>query len=402
MNTKNANIINRFVYLNKLEYLKLNKFLCLLVLQLIIFAVMISMILLGYNNNYNDIDVQLIPENIAVYRSISIFFMAWYIVIYIFIVNIKFTNQIPNIIKYLTIIPIFNLIAIGYIIFKNNWQQFPSWFLNLFYSDLESRRLNLRHSWKYKMMIGLLILMTPILVIAFYQKSDYLEIYPINGIGEPIVYKNLWFCSLQYFTIQTNLFCYSFVLLFVIKPDLKIFKYNSFLISCIVYIFIVGVTYDFALFPVKVVNGELAKWNWYKYFCNIYEHLINPVAFVTCGIIYICKDNVQLKKQKYSKFIFYSLIIPLIYLIYATVLPFISNVSVYGFVTNCNPNVYNEILVDKSSYLSNGNPINILFIIGYAFLFFGLLTGVYYLNLYKAHLWKVWKHEKRYCKRCCY
>ena len=76
MNTKNANIINRFVYLNKLEYLKLNKFLCLLVLQLIIFAVMISMILLGYNNNYNDIDVQLIPENIAVYRSISIFFMA--------------------------------------------------------------------------------------------------------------------------------------------------------------------------------------------------------------------------------------------------------------------------------------------------------------------------------------
>ena len=68
-------------------------------------------------------------------------------------------------------------------------------------------------------MIGLLILMSPILVIAFYQNSDYLSTYPINGIGEAIIYKNLWFCSIQYFTIQTNLLCFLFVLLYVIKPD---------------------------------------------------------------------------------------------------------------------------------------------------------------------------------------
>ena len=400
MDTKNSNLVNNFFYLKNRYYLnnnfysKLNQLFCLLLIQIILFGVMLTFLLLGYNNQFNNVPVQLIPENIATYRAISIFLMSWYIVVYIFILKTNISNKILTNIKYISFIPIINLFAIALIIIKNNWLVFIVWFKQNFEPDFELNKFYLRNSWKYKMMVSLLIIMSPIIVLVFYQSTDFLNTYPINGDGEFIVYKNLWFCSIQYFTIQTNLLCYLFVLLFVIKPDFKIFKHHTFLLACIVYIFVVGITYDFALFPMKIVNGELVDWNWYKYLTNIYEHLINPVAFVVCGLILICKDNPKINRINYKKYLFYTMIVPTIYLIYATILPFVTNVSVYGFVTNCNPNVYNDIVEGVSNYLSCGNPLNILFIISYWFIFVGLLTGIYYLDLYKAKLWnkvKIWK-----------
>ena len=82
MNTKNSNLINKFFYLKNRYYLnnnfysKLNQLFCLLLIQIILFAIMLTFLLLGYNNQYNSVPVQLIPENIATYRAISIFLMS--------------------------------------------------------------------------------------------------------------------------------------------------------------------------------------------------------------------------------------------------------------------------------------------------------------------------------------
>ena len=82
MDTKNSNLINNFFYLKNRYYLnnnfysKLNQLFCLLLIQIILFGVMLTFLLLGYNNQFNNVPVQLIPENIATYRAISIFLMS--------------------------------------------------------------------------------------------------------------------------------------------------------------------------------------------------------------------------------------------------------------------------------------------------------------------------------------
>lgn len=381
------------IYLDNKHNCLLNKNLFLLMVQILIFIPMICTLIFGYDNQYIKLPLQEVPENIATYRSISIFLMLWYLVIYLFLIRFQINDKYVKLFNWLSFVPIFNILNIIIISFKNNWIYFLYWFKQNFAPDFHLTLIYTRRSWKYKMMVGLLIIMTPIVVLVFYQQTDFLNTYPMNGNGDLIVFKNLWFCSIQYFTIQTNLLCYLFVLLFVINPNLKIFKYHSFLIACIVYIFVVGVTYDFALFPIKIVNGDIKQWDWYKYLTNIYEHLIDPVAFITCGLIIICKDNPQILRLRYKKYIVYTMIIPSIYLIYATILPFITNVSVYGFVTNCNPNVYNEVIVDKPSFMAHGDWYNIFFIIGYWFLFICLLSGIYYLDLKKANKWKGFKYE---------
>lgn len=385
------------IRIQKSIFNQINKNFLLLIVQILIFIPMVICIVFGFNSTNSNLPVQEISENTATYRSISLFLILWYIAIYCFIVSTKSSKTI-QILNILSFIPIFNIINILYIIFKNNWCFFLLWFKSNFEPDWKLDMVYSRASWKYKMMIALLVIMTPIIVLVLYQKSDYLNTYPNNGDGDIIVYNNLWFCSLQYFTIQTNLLCYLFVLLFVIKPNMKIFKHHTFLISCIVYIFVVGVTYDFALFPIKIVNGEIYDWNWYKYLTNIYEHLINPIAFVTCGLILICKDNPQILRLKYKQYIIYTMIVPTIYLIYALIMPFVTNVSVYGFVTNCNPDVYNEMVIDSTNFMSHGQWYNIFFIIGYWFLFIGLLSGMFYLDLKKANKWKGFNYvyQKRY------
>ncbi len=363
-----------------------NKLILIQGIQFILFGFMLLFFILGYNNQYNTVNVQNIPEKISAYRGVSIFFACWYIVIYLF--SIKNINSINNfrtlkIFLILSFIPIFNVITIGFLASKMQFTTFKLWFKNLFKGDDELLLVYNYKNWIYKLNLCLAIIMSPIVIIAFCQIGDTISVYPINGIGEKIKYSNLWFVSLHYFTIQTNLLCFLYLVLFLIKPNLKLFKYNTFLMSCIVYIFVVGITYDFALLPMKILKNDLNDWNWYKYFCNIYEHFINPILFVSFGLIIICKQN-KISKLNTSllNHLVYSMIIPTIYLIYALVLPFVSNVSVYGFVTNCNPNVYNEIIVNnQTDFMSKGNPLCSLFIFSYWLLFLGLLTGIYYINL---------------------
>lgn len=400
----NANYLNNHFYLknryylNNKSYIQINKLFLLFISQVLIFIVMIALIILGYNNEYNNLPVQDIPSTIAAYRTSSIFFMCWYVVMYIFILrtNLKIENQILKYTSILSFIPIFTLFSIVILSFINNWYLFSVWFKSMFEPDFELNKVYARTSWRYKMMIALFVIMVPVVFIAFYQETDFTITYPENGIGEQIIYKNLWFNSLNYFTIQTNLLCVLYVLLFLIKPDLKIFKYHTFLMSCTIYIFIVGITYDLGLFPIKVVNGDLSNWDWYKYFANVYEHLINPIVFTACGLILICKDNPNIKHLSYKTNMFYSMIIPSVYLIYTTISPFVSNNSVYGFITNCNPNVYNEIVVGSENIMSHGQWYFIFIIIGYWFIFFGLLSGIYFLDV-RLGKKKGKINEKRYC-----
>ncbi|MBR2651735.1 hypothetical protein IKD48_03010, partial [bacterium] len=91
----------------------------------------------------------------------------------------------------------------------------------------------------------------------FYTDSNTTkDFYYLNDRLIKVKYHGLWFMSLHYFTVQTNLLCLFFIMLFVINPGQKIFRANAFLIYCTTYILVVGLVYDLILLP---INSETSK-----------------------------------------------------------------------------------------------------------------------------------------------
>ena len=179
---------------------------------------------------------------------------------------------------------------------------------------------------------------------------------------------NLWFEGYHYFTIQTNLLCFIYCFVFVVYPKMKLFNKDSILICLMSYLFIVGFTYDFIMFP----SISKDKWGIIKWIKSCWDHIVNPILFIAIGIYnlyFSCKNrNVY---QDYFTILKFGMIIPSIYLLYALVLPFVTNCSVYWFITNCNPNLVNE---QPNSLLKYGEWYLVFVMIVYWFVFVGIIT----------------------------
>lgn len=346
---------------------------------------------------YTGSQIAWLPELPATLRGVSIFILVWYVITQIFI-GVTIAKRNPSIDKldktclYLNwtlIIGVYNIVRY---IKNTNFSYFKSWFLDLFASNQELKETFHKRSWQYIMMTCLAIFMSQLIFLCFiypFTSNQTLEVTSFS-ITSPTVkyvntYNNLWFNSLQYFTIQTNLLCFGVALLFTIKPSLKIFNNNSLLMYCAIYIFVVGVIYNVALLPPKVSNGTVANWSAMAWYENAIVHICNPILFLTSTLLIVTNKRTY-KPTNLTNHLFYGITTIFPYLTFAMFSTLISANSVYDSITNLNP----YVLTDFTKYVSGNNVITFNFLSNaagevYRIVYFPLFICLFLVLLYVIH-----------------
>lgn len=322
-----------------------------------------SSLLLGFGFSGSDKD-----RTALTLRAISMFCVFWFITFFIWWIEqthyyLKLSKSKTKALECLSFLPIFNLVSIIRLSREITKLEFNSWLFNLFSKTNFENTANDYFTKKWYLNLATLIVMTPFLVLLWWPDGEnIIDFY--NKSNE--LHNNMWFEGFQFFTIQTNLLCFIYLLIFVINPRIKFFDNDSALICLLSYLFIVAITYDFVLLPTK--GSSLNDWEAMKWIKTCWEHVLNPIMFITIGIYnlhYICRTNN--KRLDYLTTLKFGMVIPSIYLSYVLVLPFVSYNSVYGSITNVNPDVI-------TSSGKHGDWYKAFFIIGYWFVFIGIIT----------------------------
>ncbi|MGL5643776.1 MAG: hypothetical protein ACRCW3_03340 [Metamycoplasmataceae bacterium] len=182
-------------------------------------------------------------------------------------------------------------------------------------------------------------------------------------------HSNIMFNTFSYFTQLTNFVIIFFVFLFLVAHNTIIFRKNILLILMATYITIVGVVFWSFLIPFGNIQEsysiltDLVK--------TIWLHLVTPLTFAAFTIcsLFVSKE----KPSTYLRTAALSGPYPMTYGMYAYSLSFVTRYSVYGVITNINPN-----MVDWRTS-TQGSPINLLF--------FFLVCATFYLFTFV--FWKI-------------
>ncbi|MDE6473119.1 MAG: DUF1600 domain-containing protein [Ureaplasma sp.] len=302
-------------------------------------------------------------------KAISIFCLSWFVLFFIWWIiqthyYLKLADDKNKWIEIFSFLVLFNLISIIRLSKKISRTKFNEWLTIPFQKTNFENGVNLYFNKKWYLNLICLIIMSPLLVLIWFPDGmNIVEFYKLNS-----GYDNMWFEGFHYFTIQTNLLCFLYLLVFVINPRIKLFDNDSVLICLLAYIFIVSFTYNFFLLP---SNSSKTEWIALKWVKTCWEHIINPVAFIGIEIYLMCYTSKKSSKhQDYLTTLKFGMVIPSIYLCYALLLPFVANKSVYGFITNCNPNLMNS----EGSLLKHGEWYMLFCILAYWFVFVGIIT----------------------------
>ncbi|MGL5205450.1 MAG: DUF1600 domain-containing protein [Metamycoplasmataceae bacterium] len=180
---------------------------------------------------------------------------------------------------------------------------------------------------------------------------------------------NIMFNTFSYFTQWTNFAIIFFVFLFLIGHRTIIFRKNTLLILMASYITVVCVVFWSFLIPFGNIEEsysiltDLVK--------TIWLHFITPMVFVVFTIcsLFVSKE----KPSTYLRTAVLSGPYPMTYGMYAYSLSFVTRHSVYGIITNINPN-----MVDWRTS-TQGSLINLLF--------FFLVCATFYL--FAFIFWKI-------------
>lgn len=206
--------------------------------------------------------------------------------------------------------------------------------------------------------------------------------FHVYSIVETFLYKdgNLWIHFLQYFTNQSNFLVTFFVIYYFISPKSKVFYKNNLLIYTTAYIVVTFLVYNCILLPSDLPHEALG---WAS---SMFKHTINPLYMVglfTMIVVFKKHDN-RISKWYWSEI--YGLIYPTIYVIYAVILPFISNYSVYGTMTNLNP----DLIINGVA----GSTFNLVYIFG-VYIAFAIFIPLFWFILNKC----VFKNNKKIIKK---
>lgn len=351
-----------------------SKIALLFVLQWFLLLSVIIINIFSWNNKWKNSALYLVPEHIQIIRSISLFVMSWYVFISLVIWNTYDTYKINNKNKLISLFS-FTFIALIYLSWKYfvflKWDNIQKNIKDIFQDD-DSKKIQ-RKSFIYIFSIIIFcIFIVVVPLLAFYtSKNNEISIW-IPNVSEPLKWNDLWFNSLQFFTIQSNFLCLVVLILFVINPNMKIFKNRILLIIATINITIVCFVYNFILLPDQIITKEIKNWDLQKYLSLAFNHIFNPIVFVVFFSILNTKHKNKIE-LKFKNFLIATIFLPTIYITYVISQPFVSNTSVYGFATNLNPNVLTNLNTP-------GNPINIAYIILIYLLFYGLSAFVYFIN----------------------
>lgn len=141
----------------------------------------------------------------------------------------------------------------------------------------------------------------------------------VLGVLLGILTKNgVQWTSLLYFTQQSNLWAAIMASILLIKKDRPdyINKLRFMVVSAISLTLIV---FNLLLTPQLIAEG---RWDYIFSFTNLFAHYLTAIFFITDYLLFGKKENV--------KVIYYSLILPLVYFVFAMTANPLFNISFYG------------------------------------------------------------------------
>ena len=184
------------------------------------------------------------------------------------------------------------------------------------------------------------------------------------------------FDTFSYFTQLSNMACFVFMIFFTAFNNKIAFRNNTILIAISSYIFIVSVIFWVYLFPTSLDHYTWA-FQWAK---TSWTHAVAPILFIAFAITsLVINKNAP---QKFKKMIGVSMIFPLSYGVFTYSLPFYTRFSVYGSLTNINPNMNTSIGVNEATKNGSLAMIGAIFLLGGIFV---LVIFLFWLIAYKIN-----------------
>lgn len=193
---------------------------------------------------------------------------------------------------------------------------------------------------------------------------------------------NFFIGEMSFFTNLNNWLVFIFMSFYLFFNKKIIFKQNTLMIGLTAYIVVVCIIFWVLLFPYTAEGIEKN----YRLSINgptlliktIWVHAITPIFFTayTINSFFLLKERTNTLLKTFGKLI----IFPIIYGLYVFGLPFFSQFSVYGNVTNLNPGCipfYDAIYNSDPPYIP-GSPLRIFILLGLAVLFL-LLIFIFWL-----------------------
>lgn len=357
----NDNLINNNIKLSSVKMLNLNILInCFFIIWVICFIYYLS----------SDLSFKKIPIDFNAVRkyydpqqtagAIALYSVIWYVALnilffyYLLKMNLK-SDQ-------------FALICFGsffinpwsWIWFAKQIQNKREWVLKTFYYLLDENNKITFNIKNPKAIIGLISFLV-FIPFLFFSSTEYIVIDTEKKTYLLRYTPEIWLNNLHFFTTQGNWICLVISLIFFINPHARITKKINVLIISLSFILTVGTVWLFILFPIFSKNEH---WTWFNNLTGFYDHVVTPIIFSILVLISI-KFSSQLKQPKYHesfvRYIFYVII----YAFYVSFLPVISNVSVYGKITDFWPSTGGNILF-----------ICLFFgLIGYQILIFSMVWG---------------------------
>lgn len=181
---------------------------------------------------------------------------------------------------------------------------------------------------------------------------------------------NVMFHFFVFFTLLSNEILFVFMIFFIFLHKKYFYRENTMMTYMTGYMLVVALVYWAYLFPQEGsldpgIDGVESVW----------LHAINPILIITfCISSYF--TNYVAPKHSWHKFALMGTCLPLVYALYAYLLPFVVNFSVYGSLTNLNPSFVN------SAGETPGGPIWLLGILVLALLFILCYSILWISNYY--------------------
>lgn len=184
-----------------------------------------------------------------------------------------------------------------------------------------------------------------------------------------------------YFTKLSNICCAIFLFIFCFFNKKLIFRNNTLLNATSTYIFVVGIIYWLALFPVLAKSGKFDTFS-IELLSVIWLHAVTPTSFISFAIYTYYQSKERPTRTSIAS-ISTLLVYPTWYGLYAYSLPFMIKQSVYGIFTNLNPYMINyRGIAEGSPWFILTIPLfGILFVT--VFLIFNLINNKVVNKIYR-------------------
>ncbi|MGL5438277.1 MAG: DUF1600 domain-containing protein [Metamycoplasmataceae bacterium] len=307
----------------------------------------------------------LIPTEVQVQRAISLICLIIFSISSLgVVINAKKIPDSPLSKKILFTGGVFSWIFLPLIIKENTKEEngYKNFVSYLFEKDEESSEINNKSTLNFilgKEKFSRKILNT--LFTYFIFLSSFIGLIfifiidPVEKSPELDAESNILFSTFSYFTQLTNLFVFIYSVIYLINPGGNIFRKNMFLISTTSYIVIVGLIFWAYLFPVALAKGfRVAYPTDFSFVKTFWLHAVTPISFVVLFVL-ISSTKTNKTTSKFLNLVGPALPYPLLYGLYIYILPFISRITVYGALTNTNPNMFpfdGDITKNLGSYIN--------------------------------------------------